>query len=75
MMSCVTTEVLTIKPTVTWNCYLRVWVKVVNETVNTEELQKVYGVASYLVGAGGSSTAWEGADTGATTAAVPTVTG
>lgn len=30
---------------------------------------------SYLVGAGGSRTAWEGADPGATTAAVPTVTG
>lgn len=32
-------------------------------------------VISYLVGAGGSSRAWEGADPGATTAAVPTVTG
>ncbi len=32
-------------------------------------------VISYLVGAGGSSTAWEGADPGATTAAVPTVAG
>lgn len=30
---------------------------------------------SYLVGAGGTRTAWEGADPGATTAAVPTVTG
>lgn len=32
-------------------------------------------VISYLVCAGGSSTAWEGADPGATTAAVPIVTG
>lgn len=29
----------------------------------------------YLVGAGGSSTAWEGADPGDTTAVVPTVLG
>lgn len=32
-------------------------------------------VISYLVGAEGRSTACEGADPGATTAAVPTVTG
>lgn len=30
---------------------------------------------SYLVGVGGNRTAWEGADPGATTAAVPTDTG
>lgn len=32
-------------------------------------------VTFYLVGACGKSTVWEGADAGATTAAVPTVTG
>lgn len=38
-------------------------------------LQFFFFLISYLVGVGGSSTAWDGADPGATTAAVPIVTG